>query len=216
LTFILLLDYIKNQAKYKGGFKITEQSSIDKIRKYCNMGSSNHCVGGIEMNTEKIIENCKKNLGRGRAVATGIGVFAHIAKDRKTLMRFRTERGSITGRDLSGNWELPGGGIELRDFDGQNYQSAILNALKRELEEETGLELVYSPDPFLLLPAWLGKNDLIDLAFTAYLSWTNVKETPEFRDLLAEGKIGFFPVEEIENLNITSPRMKFLTYTAYI
>lgn len=168
------------------------------------------------MDEEKIIENCKKNLGRGRAVATGIGAFAHVIKNRGTLMRLRTEQGSITGQDLSGNWELPGGGVELQDFNGQNYQSAIFNTLKRELREETGLEIVSFPDPVLLLPAWLGKKDLIDLAFTAYLSWGNVKETPEFHRLLAEGKIKFFPAEEIESLNITSPRMKFLTYAAYI
>ncbi|MBU0546778.1 hypothetical protein KKA72_01125 [Patescibacteria group bacterium] len=65
---------------------------------------------------EKILENCRKNLKRRRAVATGIGVFAAVMQEGKILLRLRKEQGSLYGKDLSGSWELPGGGVELNDF----------------------------------------------------------------------------------------------------
>jgi len=162
------------------------------------------------MDTEKIIENCKKNLDRGRTPATGIGVFVCVQEGENFLMRLRTEKDSITGQDLSGNWELIGGGVELQDFDGRDYQSAIFNALKRELMEEAGIKLLFLDPTLLLIPAWHGKNGLIDLAFVVKASWNNVKETPKFHELLAEGKIKFFTSREITDLNIISPRMRFM------
>jgi 8-oxo-dGTP pyrophosphatase MutT (NUDIX family) len=167
------------------------------------------------MDTDKILKNCEKNLGEGRAVATGIEVFAHITIGGEILVRKRTEQGSITGQDLSGKWELIGGAVRLEDFD-ESYQSAIFKTLKRRLMEEAGLELVSLPDPILVLPAWHGKDGLIDMAFTVYISWEAVKETPKFDALLDEGKIRLVLASDIKNLKIISPRMEFMIKMAYI
>ena len=89
---------------------------------------------------EEILASCLKNLLKDRAVATGIGLFALVVDPyQKVLMRMRAEKGSLYGKDLSGNWELPGGGVDLEDFpeEAGNYQGVVFNTLKRELREET-------------------------------------------------------------------------------
>ena len=96
-----------------------------------------------------ILAECKKNLDRGRAVATGIGVFAAFIKmgekadgfssASQILLRRRLEKDSFLGQDLSGKWEMTGGGVELAHF-GEPYQVAILETLLQELEE-AGLKM---------------------------------------------------------------------------
>ena len=130
----------------------------------------------------------------------------------KIFLRKRIEKESLYNKDLSGNWELPGGGVEIGDFgdDPTDYMKAVFNTLQRELMEEGGLELTKMESPLLMLPAWLLKGNLIDLAFIVLIPRGFVRETPRFQEKLSQGLIGFFNQEEINALNIVSPRMKFL------
>ncbi len=168
----------------------------------------------IKIDKEKIVENVKKNLKRKRAPATGIGNFAAVNKGKEILLITRKERGSIIyGLDLTGKKELPGGGVDLEDFTG-DYQEVIFNSLKRELREETGLELI-KLEKIAMLPAWLGKEGLIDLAFVVVIPWEHVKETPEFKELYKAGEANFYKREDIEKLEITSMRMKFMIIKSF-
>jgi 8-oxo-dGTP pyrophosphatase MutT (NUDIX family) len=170
------------------------------------------------MEDRKIIENCVLNLGRGRAIATGIGVFAAVSyhRGRNILLRKREERNSLFNEDLSQKWELPGGGVEIQDFVTGDYTSAVFNCLKRELMEEAGLELVKLPSPLLMIPAWLSKEYVIDLAFVVplYIGEGHVKETAEYQKLSKEGKLKFSP-KSMEKISIISLRMNFLIQQAF-
>ena len=169
---------------------------------------------------EKILANCQENLRKDRAVATGIGLFAAVINPvGEILLRNRAEKGSLYGEDLSGKWELPGGGVDLLDFprDPKNYQGVIFKTLERELREETGMELINLFQPNLW-PAWLYKDGLIDLAFVTVVSWNEVMETEKFADKLSAGEIGLFSMKYImekDNYpNIISPRMRSLVKEA--
>jgi len=169
---------------------------------------------------EEILANCRKNLLKDRAVATGIGLFALVVNStQQVLLRNRVEKSSLYGKDLSGKWELPGGGVNLDDFPEEvgNYQDVVFNTLARELREETGLELLKSFRP-TLLPAWLRKDGLIDLAFVTVISWDKIERTEEFAEKHSVGEVGFFSMEllrdEKDYLNIVSPRMVFLVQEA--
>jgi len=91
-------------------------------------------------------------LKKGRAVATGIGVFAVVVKEGAPLLRRRIEEDSLYGQDLSGKWEMTGGGVELPQFKVKlgpeslsNYQQSIFVCLQQELSEEAGLKLLSLP-----------------------------------------------------------------------
>ncbi|MDP2820640.1 MAG: hypothetical protein Q8O39_00330, partial [bacterium] len=129
---------------------------------------------------DQLILNFQKNLEKGRAGATGIGVFAAIIDEgsagmpRRILLRERKEKGSLYGQDLSGKKELPGGGMELGDFILNHehpdldvrYTGAFFRRLCEEIKEETEMILYSAPDwPYKLLPASIFKDGKIDLAF---------------------------------------------------
>lgn len=172
------------------------------------------------IDTEQVLKKSEENLKKGRAVATGIGVFAAITTfdEGKTLilLRRREEKESLFGKDLSGNWELPGGGVELVDFKDNNYQGSINRALIREIREETGLVLISNSIKDLnLVPAWLSKDALIDLSFVTLISIEKMEpNSKDFEKNCLENKVRFFLPEEIEHLNIISPRMKFMIIEA--
>lgn len=161
---------------------------------------------------EKTLINCRKNLRKGRAIATGIGIFVAAIVDGKILLRKRVEQDSLYQKNLSGKWELPGGGLELLDFpqDPSDYQKAVLNCLAREMKEETGFNLA-DLNP-ALLPAWLSKEGLIDLAFVS--SVVKISETARSKEMLRNNEIAWFDTDRINKVDITSPRMKFLIQQA--
>ena len=188
--------------------------------------------GGAEMTTEKekILAECRKTLERGRAVATGIGVFAVIINHGgNPLLRRRLEKDSLYGQDLSGKWEMTGGGAELPHFtvklgpaDLSNYQQPIFACLFQELMEEAGLKLLALPQPLTLIPAWLwrpyedsvakGERITIDLAFSVPIRWSDgcLEETPEFGQKLVRGELVFVPAKKLPEIDIVSPRTRFL------
>lgn len=157
----------------------------------------------------QVLENCKKNLDRDRAVSTGVGIFGRVRKGNKFLTRRRTEIDSLYKTDLSGKWELPGGGVEIFDFT-EGYQSAIISTLKRELMEEVGLDLISEKLNIVLIPAWLGKGGLIDLAFVIDIPEYAIVITPEYEKLLEIKAIRWTSLQELKELEFISKRMKFL------
>jgi 8-oxo-dGTP pyrophosphatase MutT (NUDIX family) len=170
--------------------------------------------GKLELE-EKIIGNVEKALKEERGVATGIGIFGAIFEKNKILLRRRVEKESLIYRqDLSGKWELVGGGVELSDF-GEEYQSVIKNTLVREVKEEAGLEIDVEKVPIVLLPAVLKrssiqKQGLIDWAFVVPIDYGVTRETEEYKRKLETGEICWFAVDEIDTVEIVSERMKYL------
>ena len=175
--------------------------------------------------TDRILAECKKNLERGRAVATGIGMFTVLVKmdemverfprSPQILLRRRLEKDSLLGADLSGKWEMTGGGVELAHFQGSPapYQVAILASLLQELKEEAGLVLATAlPKHSFLIPAWLFNEvkGVIDLAFVMPIPWKWVRETDESRRKFQSGEIRFFHSKELSKIEIVSPRTSFL------
>ncbi len=168
--------------------------------------------------TGAILRKAEENLKKGRAIATGIGIFVALHKPKKKiLLRTRIEKGSdIYNKDLSGKLELPGGAVELNDF-GESYRSAIVLTLKRELMEEAGLNLERLPKLIKMYPAWLRKDDKIDLAFVIPVPYDSdhIGETMRGFDLVGKNLVRFFSKEEVERIEITSPRMRFLINAAF-
>ncbi len=197
------------------------------------------------MTTEKeqILAECEKNLEKGRAVATGIGVFAVVVNEVGPLLRRRVEKDSLYGQDLSDKWEMTGGGAELPHFTAKlgpeslsNYQQAIFACLQQELQEEAGLKLLRLPQPLTLVPAWLWRpyqdkeskeeRISIDLAFSVPILWKvrppwgvwspsesggeYLEETMEFKEKLEKGELMFVPAKKLSEIDIVSPRTRFL------
>ena len=168
---------------------------------------------------EKIIRNVEKALKGERGVATGIGIFGAIFEKNKILLRRRIEKESlIYKQELSGKWELVGGGVELSDF-GEDYQSVIKNTLVREIREETGLELEIEEISIVLLPAVLKKSSikdrgLIDWAFVVPIESKAIRETEEYKRKLKKGEIRWVPINKIDYVEFVSERMKYLAKIA--
>lgn len=177
---------------------------------------------------EELVGNFRGNLERGRAGATGIGFFVAVIEEgfnevqTRILLRTREEKDSLFGDDLSGKWELPGGGLEINDFRAFfmddspriKYTIPILIRLKQELREETGIRLNYFFEPITMFPALLYKDSKIDLAFVVPLDFAQVLETETSRKLMKEGKIRFFTGEELKQIEFIGGRMKFLVEQA--
>ena len=178
---------------------------------------------------EQILAECEKSLERGRAVATGIGVFAVVVNEAGPLLRRRVEKDSLYGQDLSGKWEMTGGGAELPHFTVKpgpeglsNYQQSIFACLQQELQEEAGLKLLRLPQPLTLVPAWLWRpyedkerkeqRISIDLAFSVLLAWGDgyLEETIEFHEKFQKGELMFVPAKKLSEIDIVSPRTRFL------
>jgi 8-oxo-dGTP pyrophosphatase MutT (NUDIX family) len=167
------------------------------------------------LEVEKILGNVEKLLKEGRVVTT-VGIFGAIFdKNNKILLHKRVEKDSlIYQQDLSGKWELIGGGVELDDL-GEDYQSAIKNTLAREVREETGLEINAEKMDIILLPAVLNRSlieerNLIDWAFVVPIDAESIITTQEYKRRLETGEIRWFTIVEVKLLEIVSKRMKYL------
>ncbi|HUW71593.1 MAG TPA: hypothetical protein VMV66_00130 [Candidatus Humimicrobiaceae bacterium] len=178
---------------------------------------------------EKILAECQGTLAKDRAVGTGIGVFGQVIKDGNPLLRRRLEKDSLYQQDLSGKWEMTGGGAEIQHFASvasaeelvKKYQGSIFNTIAQELREESGLELLDLPGPLLMAPAWLWRpytdketkeeRITIDLAFSIPIPWsTAIQETQVFREKLEKGEVMFVPRDKLSEIEIVGPRMRFL------
>lgn len=176
--------------------------------------------------TERILAEVKANLGRGRAPATGIGVFLVVVNDKgNPLLRRRLEQDSLYGQDLSGRWEMTGGGMELAHFENaqaqepqvSRYVRPIIQALAQELEEEAGLKLVRA-FRLLMAPAFLYREYeregeprvTIDVALSIPAPFSVFEQTLEFQKLMDKGGLMFVPRDKLGEVEIVSPRTRFL------
>lgn len=121
---------------------------------------------------------------------TAVGVFAGLLKQEsgknagKLLLRRRTEIPSIIpGKSFKGNWELPGGGV--MEAEKVPY-CHLVNELKREVEEETGIPIAIDPMP-PMYPVLFKGPEGYDLALVTPIEtslestkgetiWVNVEE----------------------------------------
>jgi 8-oxo-dGTP pyrophosphatase MutT (NUDIX family) len=169
---------------------------------------------------ERILEKVEEALRVKRAIATGIGIFGAIfnADFQTILLRRRIEKRSlISSKDLTGKWELPGGAVELSDFD-DTYQGVIINALSREIKEETGLEMKVSPEfshfvpllPAILKRSSIEKFNIIDWAFVVPISVRRIQITPEYQRKINEEKIKWISLGDVGKIEIVSKRMRYL------
>jgi len=163
----------------------------------------------VPTKNELVIKKCRDNLKRGRAVATGIGVFGRVIEDGKMLLRRRTEKDSLFGEDLSGRFELIGGGVEVCDFK-EGYQSAAKNTLVREFDEEAGMILDAEDLDIILRIAWLGKDNAYDLAFSINIPRNMVHQTCRHKRLLSGGHLVWVPFNKLDQIEFVSKRMKEL------
>lgn len=175
----------------------------------------------------RILSEAVANLDRGRAIATGIGVFLVVVDEKgDPLLRRRLEKDSLYGQDLSGKWEMTGGGMELAHFldirqepDISPYQLPILRALSQELEEEAGLLLTRNPFAVLamvstcLYRVYEREGDprtTIDLALSIPVPFSAFEQTETFRELMTRGGLMFVPRDKLSEIEIVSPRTRFL------
>jgi len=75
-----------------------------------------------------------------------VGVFAGILNvDGKLLLRRRTlpeeEKSLISDKTVKRDWELPGGIVEQEEMLAASDEKGLIEALKREIKEELGLEI---------------------------------------------------------------------------
>ncbi|BFT94881.1 MAG: hypothetical protein MNSN_10000 [Minisyncoccus archaeiphilus] len=168
-----------------------------------------------------IMETAENNLARGRAIGTGIGMFPGIFKGNKILLRQRVEKGSIINKDLSGKWELPGGGVDIKDFLSitPRYTGPAIKAIDRELREEVCLG--YNSLGIVMIPAWIKNDNLIDLAFVIPTDYEDTipcsggEYFDTFEEGLEKGLIRFVSEEEAMDLDILSERMRFMITEAF-
>lgn len=179
---------------------------------------------------ERILAEARANLDQGRAIATGIGVFLVVVDEKgDPLLRRRLEKDSLYGQDLSGKWEMTGGGMEVEHFrfnnsiepPGARYQLSILMAFIQELEEEAGLTPKVSDMgkfPVVMAPAFLYREyeregnprTTIDLAFSIPAPIAAFEKTEKFQELLEAGELMFVPRDKLSEIEIVSPRTRFL------
>jgi hypothetical protein len=174
------------------------------------------------MYERKVLENCQKSLEKGNACATGIGIFAAVLFEGKILLRKRTDKNSMFGADLSSKYELVGGAVGVDELNcqaqGCEYQGMVIDTLGRNLNLKAGLDYQFSPQEgmqLVLLPAFLAKSDMIDLAFVCPIPFSDIKETEEFKSAIRDGSLGFFSREEVSKIEVISKRMLFMIEEAF-
>lgn len=127
-----------------------------------------------------------KNNELHRVTATAI-----IRKDGKYLIIRR----SLNKKAFPGKWTVPGGGIEVTDYinlpknNQDSWYYAIENALRREVMEETSLEI--ENIKYLLDVAFIRPDDIPVITISYYCDWKsgNIKlndENIDYKWIIAE------------------------------
>ena len=178
------------------------------------------------MNKDKILAEVQMNLGRGRAVGTGIGLFILVIDEHgNLLLRRRLEKGSLFGDDLSGKCEMIGVGMDISHFaqaetqepDVSRYHRPILETLIQEMDEEAGLNLVGNFS-LIMAPAFFSREyeykgeerQAIDLAFSIPVPFSALEKTDKFTELMEKGELKFVPRGRLSEIEIVAPRIRFL------
>ncbi len=117
-----------------------------------------------------------------------VSVKGLLVRDKKLLMVKESS-------ELSGKWELPGGGL---DFGEQPYQG-----VKREIEEEMGLSVTsISEQP---LYAWTERFEdkrNIEWYYSLVLGYKIELENLDFTPTAECEEIGFFTRQELQSLDL--------------
>lgn len=117
-----------------------------------------------------------------------VSVKGLFVKDGKILLLKESE-------ELSGKWELPGGGL--------NFGEDILEGLKREIEEETGIKIkIVEKRP---LYAWTWRFDnkrKMDWYYSLVLAYKIEMESLDFKLSDECQEIGFFSKQELEDIEL--------------
>ena len=99
------------------------------------------------------------------------------------------------------------------------YQRPALQALAQELEEEAGLKLDDNEwFPLVMVPAFLCRKyerdgnprTTIDLAFSTPVQFSAFEPTAKFFELMERGGLMFVPRAKLPEIEIVSPRTRFL------
>lgn len=97
--------------------------------------------------------------------------------------------------ELSGQWELPGGGLDF----GENIRAAV----EREVEEELGLNVIsVSEEPLYIWTAQFENRRNMDWYHSLVLVYKIEIENFEFTPSDEAVDIGFFTKEELQTLDL--------------
>lgn len=105
-----------------------------------------------------------------------VGVKAFlINKDKKILLLKRSEEKYMKYKATKGTWDIPGGRIEAG--------TPLVENLKREIKEETQLDLISEPRLIFAQDIIPGTDEhIVRLSFTAHIEGTPTLDTSENTD----------------------------------
>lgn len=96
---------------------------------------------------------------------------------------------------ISGKWELPGGGLD--------FGEDIHTGLKREIEEETGLQVNSISDKPIYAWTWRYENKRnMEWYYSLVLTYRIELESLDFKPSDECEEIGFFSEEELEGIEL--------------
>ncbi len=117
-----------------------------------------------------------------------VSVKGLFVKDGKVLLLKESPK-------LSGQWELPGGGLDF----GEDIQEG----LKREIEEETGLKVKSISDKPVYVWTWRFENKRnMDWYYSLVLAYRIELESLEFKATEECEEVEFFSKEAFENIEL--------------
>ncbi len=127
-----------------------------------------------------------------------VSVKGLFVKDEKILL-FKESQNE------SGNWELPGGGLD--------FGEDIFEGLKREIQEESGLKVTHiEKRPIYILPCRFDKRRGMDWHYSLVLCYKIELENLDFTQSDECEQIGFFSKEELNSLNLEPQTEILKTY----
>ncbi len=96
---------------------------------------------------------------------------------------------------LGGEWELPGGGLD--------FGEDIKNGLKREIEEETGMQIKKISEKPVYAWTWRFENSRsMDWYYSLVLAYQIEIESLEFTPTDECEEVGFFSKEELNSIEL--------------
>ncbi len=133
------------------------------------------------MNTKQTSENFPDSFYH-------VSIKGLVVKDGKVLLLKESP-------ELSGKWELPGGGL--------NFGEDIHEALRREIEEETGIKVTAISERPMYAWTWRFENARgIDWYYSLVLVYQIELENFDFRASEECVDVGFFSKDELHSMEL--------------